>query len=92
MMGIPACFVVAPVMLLLQQWWMGLAMFLGGYALQFIGHLIEASASGEAVLLRRALSRSLEAAWSLVRRIRLARRLAASRRTHRRQARPQRSV
>ncbi len=57
MLGIPMCFVVAPVMLIFQRWWLAMAMFLGGYALQFIGHLIEGNRSGEEMLIRRLLGR-----------------------------------
>ena len=55
MLGIPACFLVAPLLLCLQQWWLAGCMFVGGYALQFIGHLIEGNQSGEGILLRRLL-------------------------------------
>ena len=57
MLGIPACFVAAPVLLLLRQWWLAAAMFVGGYALQFLGHLIEGNRSGEEMLLRRLIDR-----------------------------------
>ena len=55
MIGIPACFIVTPVLLILQQWWPAVCMFVGGYILQFIGHLIEGNRSGEEMLLRRLL-------------------------------------
>ncbi|HAU38899.1 MAG TPA: hypothetical protein DCX07_14440 [Phycisphaerales bacterium] len=57
MVGIPACFVAAPAALLLKQWWTALALFVGGYALQFLGHLVEGNRSGEEMLLRRLLGR-----------------------------------
>lgn len=62
MIGIPACFVAAPILLVLyiQGHATGLAalgMFVGGYALQFIGHLIEGNRSGEEQLVRRLLGR-----------------------------------
>jgi len=57
MMGIPACFVAAPALLILRQWWAALALFVGGYVLQFVGHLVEGNDSGEAMLLRRILGR-----------------------------------
>jgi uncharacterized membrane protein YGL010W len=53
MVGIPACFVAAPVLLILRQWWAASALFVGGYVLQFVGHLVEGNDSGEAMLLRR---------------------------------------
>ena len=57
MIGVPACFVAAPVLALCRQWWLAAAMFVGGYALQFIGHLVAGNKSGEEVLIRRLLSR-----------------------------------
>ena len=57
MMGIPACFLAAPVLLVMGQWWLALASFVSGYALQFVGHLVEGNRSGEEMLLRRILSR-----------------------------------
>lgn len=57
MLGIPACFVAAPVMLVLKQWWLAGALFVSGYALQFIGHAIEGNRSGEEMLLRRLLGK-----------------------------------
>lgn len=57
MVGIPACFVAAPVLLILRQWWPVLACFVGGYALQFLGHLIEGNRSGEELLIRRLLGK-----------------------------------
>ena len=53
MVGIPACFVVAPVLLICRMWWWALGFFVGGYILQFIGHAIEHNQSGEEMLLRR---------------------------------------
>lgn len=53
MIGIPACFIAAPVLLILHQWWWALGCFVGGYLFQFIGHHIEGSRSGEEMLLRR---------------------------------------
>lgn len=55
MIGIPACFVAAPILLAMQLWWWALAAFVGGYVLQFIGHLIEGNRSGEEMLVRRLL-------------------------------------
>ena len=59
MMGIPACFIAAPILLILRQWLLSLAIFVGGYALQFIGHLIEGNRSGEEMLLRRILGKKV---------------------------------
>lgn len=57
MAGIPACFVATPLLLATRQWWAALACFVGGYALQFLGHYIEGNRSGEEMLLRRILGR-----------------------------------
>ena len=54
MVGIPACFVAAPILLILRRWWpAAAACFVGGYVLQFVGHFIEQNRSGEEMLLRR---------------------------------------
>ena len=55
--GIPACFLAAPLLLILGEWYLGPALFVAGYALQFIGHLVEGNRSGEEMLLRKALGR-----------------------------------
>ena len=57
MLGIPACFLAAPVMLVLREWVLAGLLFVAGYVLQFIGHLIEGNRSGEEMLLRRMLGR-----------------------------------
>ena len=57
MVGIPACFVAAPVLLLMREWLLAGVCFVAGYALQFIGHLVEGNRSGEEMLLRRVLGR-----------------------------------
>ena len=56
-LGIPACFLAAPVLLCLGRWVLALVLFVGGYALQFLGHLIEGNRSGEEMLLRRLLKK-----------------------------------
>jgi hypothetical protein len=57
MMGIPSCFIAAPLLAVWQRWAAAGAFFVGGYALQFIGHLVEGNRSGEEMLLRRLLHR-----------------------------------
>ena len=57
MIGIPGCFVASPLLLIFGQWWLGISMFVGGYALQFIGHLVEGNRSGEEILIRKLLDR-----------------------------------
>jgi hypothetical protein len=56
--GIPACFVAAPILLIPHLWYWALGSFVGGYALQFIGHAIEGNQSGEEILLRRILGKT----------------------------------
>ncbi len=53
MIGVPLTFVVSVVLLVLGQGWWALWAFLGGYALQFLGHAIEANDAGEVVLVKR---------------------------------------
>lgn len=55
MAGIPAT-VAAVVVGILGHWVAGVILFVGGYALQFIGHAIEGNRSGEELLLRRLLA------------------------------------
>ena len=55
--GIPACFVATPILLVMQLWWWAAGAFLGGYALQFIGHAVEGNRSGEEILLRKLLGK-----------------------------------
>jgi hypothetical protein len=55
--GIPACFVAAPILLIARQWVVAAGCFVGGYVLQFLGHFIEGNRSGEGLLLRRLLGR-----------------------------------
>lgn len=57
MLGMPACFLAAPILLILRRWWLAPAVFVAGYALQFMGHLIERNRSGEEMLLRRLLGK-----------------------------------
>ncbi len=57
MVGIPASFVAAPVLLIFQQWALAGVFFVGGYVLQFIGHRVEGNRSGEEMLVRRLMGR-----------------------------------
>ena len=57
MVGIPACFIAAPVLLILKYWAWAIAAFVGGYVLQFIGHFIEGNRSGEELLVRRIMGK-----------------------------------
>ena len=51
--GVPLTFVVSLVLLLQGEGWWALGAFLGGYALQFLGHAIEGNDAGEVVLVKR---------------------------------------
>jgi uncharacterized membrane protein YGL010W len=57
MLGIPASFVAAPILLIFQEWLLAGVFFVAGYVLQFIGHKIEGNRSGEEMLVRRLLNR-----------------------------------
>ena len=60
MVGIPACFVAAPLLLIVELWWSAAGAFVGGYALQFVGHAIEGNQSGEEILLRRLMGKTTD--------------------------------
>jgi len=53
--GLPLTFVVPIVFLSREQWWLALECFVGGYALQFVGHSIEGNDAGELILIKRLL-------------------------------------
>ena len=57
MLGIPACFLAAPILLILGYWLAAPVAFCAGYAVQFLGHLIEGNRSGEEIFLRRLFGR-----------------------------------
>ncbi len=57
MAGIPMSFIAAPLLAIFGLWPVAISLFVTGYALQFIGHLIEGNRSGEEQLLRKILSR-----------------------------------
>lgn len=57
LVGVPLTFVVSIGMLIEGHPWWGLACFVGGYALQFIGHAIEGNDAGEVVLIKKWLGR-----------------------------------
>jgi len=56
MAGIPAT-VIAVGLAVSRYWLLAIGLFLGGYALQFLGHIVEGNRSGEEQLLRRLLGR-----------------------------------
>ncbi len=55
MIGLPACFVITPMLLIMRQWWLAMAFFVVGYAVQFIGHAVEGNRSGEEMMVRKVL-------------------------------------
>ena len=57
MIGVPACFVVMPILLVMQYWLLAILFFVAGYAIQIIGHLVEGNRSGEEMLIRRLLGK-----------------------------------
>ncbi len=57
LVGIPACFLAAPALLIARQFLVAAACFVGGYLLQFVGHLMEGNRPGEVVLMGRLLGR-----------------------------------
>jgi hypothetical protein len=56
MVGIPATIAAVP-LAILRYWGWAAALFLGGYALQFLGHAIEHNRSGEEELFRKLVAR-----------------------------------
>jgi uncharacterized membrane protein YGL010W len=59
--GIPACFIAAPILLIPHLWYWSAGAFVGGYILQFAGHAIEGNQSGEEILLRKLLGKTTAA-------------------------------
>lgn len=57
LVGVPLTFVVSIPFFVRQEWLWGAACFVGGYALQFIGHAIEGNDAGEVVLVKKLLGR-----------------------------------
>ncbi len=60
MLGIPATVAALP-LALLSHWLAAAGLFVGGYALQFLGHIIEGNRSGEEELFRRLMGRGKSA-------------------------------
>lgn len=54
--GIPAT-IAAVALAILGHWLLAAGLFVGGYALQLLGHLVEQNRSGEENLIRRILRR-----------------------------------
>jgi hypothetical protein len=55
LLGIPIALIVAPVLFVFAPWSWGLAAFVGGYVLQWIGHLVEGNDVGEFIPIKRML-------------------------------------
>jgi len=59
LVGVPLTFIGTPWALIAEApWFVPLACFVGGYALQFVGHAIEGNDAGEAVFVKRLLGLS----------------------------------
>jgi len=54
LIGIPMTVAAFP-FLLFGEWWWFAGLFVGGYALQFVGHAVEGNDAGEWVLVKRCL-------------------------------------
>jgi hypothetical protein len=54
--GIPATIVAVP-LAVMGQWLLAAGLLVGGYALQFLGHIVEGNRSGEEELVRRLFRR-----------------------------------
>ncbi len=57
LVGVPLTFVVSFFVLAQGHPWWGLACFLSGYILQFVGHALEGNDPGEVVLVKKWLGR-----------------------------------
>ena len=57
LIGVPVTFGASVTFLLLHQWEWAAACFIGGYALQFIGHAVEGNDAGELVLIKKLLGK-----------------------------------
>lgn len=57
LVGVPLTFVVSVIFLTRDQNWWALGCFIGGYALQFVGHAIEGNDAGEVVLFKKILGK-----------------------------------
>jgi uncharacterized membrane protein YGL010W len=57
LIGVPLTFVASAVLLALGMGWWALGAFVGGYALQFLGHAVEGNDAGELILVKRWLGR-----------------------------------
>ena len=57
MVAIPCTFILPVALMIMEHWLLALLFFVGGYAMQFVGHLIEGNRSGEEELVRRLWAR-----------------------------------
>jgi hypothetical protein len=55
LVGVPLTFLVSAYWLYTGSGWWALGAFIGGYALQFLGHAIEGNDAGEMILVKRAM-------------------------------------
>lgn len=61
MIGIPLSLLVAPILFAVSPWPLGLAAFVGGYVLQWIGHRVEGNDVGELIPIKRLLGLKTQA-------------------------------
>jgi hypothetical protein len=57
LVGVPLTFGVSTACLVNSNWTAAAACFLGGYALQFLGHAIEGNDAGEVILIKKMLNK-----------------------------------
>jgi len=57
MIGLPCTFILPVALLFMRLWLLAVVMFVAGYAIQFVGHLVEGNRSGEEELVRRLMGR-----------------------------------
>lgn len=55
--GLPVTFVLPIIFLAQNEWRLAAGCFVGGYLLQFVGHVFEGNDAGEAILLKKLLGR-----------------------------------
>ena len=57
LIGLPVTFVAPVVFLIRDQGWIALGCFVGGYALQFLGHFFEGNDAGEMILVKKLMGK-----------------------------------
>ena len=57
LVGVPLTFGLSVYFLIEQQWAAAASAFVGGYALQFIGHALEGNDAGEVILIKKLIGK-----------------------------------